>query len=122
MKYVLLLRYPESYMGETWSDEEIEAHQREYAEYKDLLFTKGIFLAGEALQPADISTTVSVRDDEVIATDGPFAEVAEQIGGFYLCECADLDEAIRVAAGIPGARFGSVEIRPVYDYEALLGR
>ncbi|MDH4307807.1 MAG: YciI family protein [Acidimicrobiia bacterium] len=120
MKYVLLLHLPETYMDEDWSAEDIAAHQTEYLRYKERLVADGVFLAGEALQPADIGTTVGVRGGEVVISDGPFAEIAEQIGGFYLCECRDLDHALAVAAGIPGARYGTVEVRPVFDYEALV--
>lgn len=120
MKYVMLLHLPDSYMGPDWSTEEIAEHQREYAEYKDFLLGEGVFLSGEALQPSDIATTVAVRNQEAIVTDGPFAESAEHIGGYYLCECRDLDHAIQVASGIPGARYGTVEVRPVFDYESLV--
>ncbi len=120
MKYVMLLRLPDSYMGDGWTADEIAAHHREYKEYKDRLTAEGVFLAGEALQPAAVTTAVSVRAGETLVTDGPFAETAEQIGGFYLCECRDLEHALSVAAGIPGARHGTVEVRPVFDYEALL--
>jgi hypothetical protein len=74
-------------------------------------------LAGEGLQPTSTATTVRVRDGERMLTDGPFAETKEQLGGFYLLECNSLDEAIELAAKIPGARFGSVEVRPVMNYE-----
>ncbi|MDJ0925431.1 MAG: YciI family protein, partial [Acidimicrobiia bacterium] len=120
MKYVMLLHFPDSYMGSEWTREDIADHQKEYADYRDLLLEEGVFLAGEALQPADITTTVSIRSDDTIVTDGPFVESAEHIGGFYLCECRDLDHAIRIAAGIPGAKYGTVEVRPVFDYEALV--
>ena len=73
--------------------------------------------AGEGLQPTSTATTVRVRDGERLLTDGPFAETKEQLGGFYLLECDSLDEAIEWAAKIPGARFGSVEVRPVMNYE-----
>ncbi len=119
MKYVMLLHLPDDYMT-SWSEEEAAGHQREYRAYKERLAAQGVFLSGEALQPADITTSVRVRDDSVVISDGPFAELAEQVGGFYLCECRDLDHAIEVAAGIPGARYGTVEVRPVFDYEALL--
>lgn len=120
MKYAMLLHYPDSYMGADWTTEEIAKEQKAYKAYKDRLVDDGIFLAGEALQPADIATAVSVRGKDVIVTDGPFVEMAEQLGGFYLCECRDLDHAIEIAAGIPGAEHGTVEVRPVFDYEALL--
>ncbi len=70
-------------------------------------------VAGEGLQPTSTATTVRVRDGERMLTDGPFAETKEQLGGFFLIEAADQDEALRIAAGIPSARLGSVEVRPV---------
>ena len=79
----------------------------------------GAFLSGEGLQPTATATTVRVRDGERLLTDGPFAETREQLGGYYLLECANLDEAIGWAAKIPGAAQGSVEVRPVMDYEAM---
>jgi hypothetical protein len=78
----------------------------------------GAFVGGEGLQPTATATTVRVRDGERLLTDGPFAETREQLGGYYLLECANLDEAIGWAAKIPGAAQGSVEVRPVMDYEA----
>ena len=78
----------------------------------------GAFIGGEGLQPTATATTVRVRDGERLLTDGPFAETREQLGGFYLLECANLDEAIGWAAKIPGVAQGSVEVRPVMDYEA----
>jgi hypothetical protein len=76
-----------------------------------------VILGGEGLQPTSTATTVRVRDGERMLTDGPFAETKEQLGGFYLLECNSLDEAIEWAAKIPGARSGSVEVRPVMNYE-----
>jgi hypothetical protein len=76
-----------------------------------------VILGGEGLQPTSTATTVRVRDGERMLTDGPFAETKEQLGGFYLLECNSLDEAIEWAAKIPGAAFGSVEVRPVMNYE-----
>jgi hypothetical protein len=76
-----------------------------------------VILGGEGLQPTSTATTVRVRDGERMLTDGPFAETKEQLGGFYLLECNSLDEAIDWAAKIPGAQFGSVEVRPVMNYE-----
>lgn len=73
-------------------------------------------LAGEPLESTATATTVTVRDGKTITTDGPFAETKEQLGGFYVLECADLDEAIALAAQIPGASTGCVEVRPVPDY------
>jgi hypothetical protein len=77
----------------------------------------GVILAGEGLEPTSAATTVRVRDGERMLTDGPFAETKEQLGGFYLLECNSLDEAIEWASKIPGASSGSVEVRPVMNYE-----
>jgi hypothetical protein len=77
--------------------------------------TSGQRLGGEALAPIETATTVRVRDGKVTTTDGPFAETKEQLAGFYLFEAKDLDEAIRLAARIPPARLGSIEVRPVRE-------
>jgi hypothetical protein len=78
----------------------------------------GAVLGGEGLQPVATATTLRVRDDERMLTDGPYAETKEQLGGYYLFECKDLDEALDWAAKIPEAKTGAVEVRPVMDYEA----
>ena len=82
---------------------------------------RGAILAGEALHSTATATTVRVVDGRTITTDGPFAETKETLGGFYLVEAADLDEAIAYAAMIPGARYGSIEVRPVWDYASIAG-
>jgi hypothetical protein len=79
---------------------------------------RGAYLGGEALDPTSTATTVRVRDGRTLTTDGPYAETKEALGGFYLLEAADLDEAIAYAAMIPGARHGAIEVRPVFDYPA----
>jgi len=89
-----------------------------YNAFTEEVKAAGAFIGGEGLQPTATATTVRVRDGEPLLTDGPFAETREQLGGFYLLECADLDEAVRWAAKIPGAASGSIEVRPVMDYEA----
>ena len=81
----------------------------------------GVLRGGEGLQPTATATTVRVREGEPLLTDGPFAETREQLGGFYLVECENLDEAIRWAAKIPDASTGCVEVRPVMDYEGMQG-
>jgi len=86
---------------------------RECVDFDTALRADGRCLASEALQPVHTATTVRVRDGRVQITDGPFAETKEQLAGFYIVEAADLDEAIRLAAKIPPARVGSVEVRPV---------
>jgi hypothetical protein len=79
---------------------------------------KGVFLGSAGLYPTETARTLRIRDDEQTVTDGPFAETKEQLGGFYLLECDSIDEALEWAAKIPAARTGSVEVRPVMDYEA----
>jgi hypothetical protein len=93
--------------------------QKVYEEYG--AFTQGIvksgnFKAGDRLQPTTTATTVRIRDGKTMTTDGPFAETREQLGGYYLVEAKDLDEALAIAAKIPGARFGSIEVRPIWVY------
>jgi hypothetical protein len=93
--------------------------QKVYEEYG--AFTQGIvksgnFKAGDRLQPTTTATTVRIRDGKTLTTDGPFAETREQLGGYYLVEAKDLDEALAIAAKIPGARFGSIEVRPIWVY------
>lgn len=77
----------------------------------------GVYLGGEALEPVESATSVQVRDGEVLTTDGPFAETKEQLGGFYLLECETLDEAISWAAKIPHAKNGTIEVRPVPNFD-----
>jgi hypothetical protein len=76
---------------------------------------RGVLVGGAGLRPADEATTLRVRDDEVLLSDGPFAETKDQIGGFNVVECADLDEALAVAAAHPWARVGQIEVRPVWE-------
>jgi len=99
------------------SPEEGQAMTAEYMKVTDEMRAAGAFLAGEGLQPVSTATTVRVPNGERIVTDGPFAETREQLGGFYVLECKDLDEAIGWAAKIPGAKSGCVEVRPVIQYE-----
>src|SRR5207237_2842722 len=83
-----------------------------YAEFTQRIISSGNMKAGDALQPTTTATTVRVRDGKTLSTDGPFAETKEQLGGYYLVEAKDLDEATKLAAGIPGAKSGSIEVRP----------
>jgi hypothetical protein len=85
--------------------------------YAESLAKSGHMLAGEALQPVASATTVRVRNGQLSITDGPFAETKEQLAGFYMIEAKDLNEAIRIAAGIPPARVGSIEVRPVRELQ-----
>jgi len=85
--------------------------------YAQALEASGRMIAGQALQPVATATTVRLRNGQVTITDGPFAETKEQLAGFYLVEARDLNEAIRIAGGIPPARVGSIEVRPVRDLQ-----
>ena len=80
--------------------------------------TAGVMLAGDALQPTSMATTVRVRDGKTLTTDGPFAETREALGGYYVFEAKDLDEAIEWAARLPGSWFGGVEVRPIMEFPA----
>ena len=109
------------YLCLVYGDENLLEHadDAQCIAYDDGLRASGHCIASEALQPVATATTLRVRDGRVSVTDGPFAETKEQLAGFYLIEAADLDEAIRLAADIPPARIGSIEIRPL---RALAGR
>ena len=87
----------------------------EYGEFAEKMVARGVLQGGERLRPTSDSTTVRVRDGDVLTSDGPFAETKEQVGGWYLVDAKDLDEAIEIAAQIPSARFGAVEVRPIWE-------
>ena len=93
----------------------------EYARFTDEIKESGHFVGGNRLKPAPTAKTIRVRNGEVSTTDGPFAETKEQLGGYYLIEAQSLDEALQIAAKIPGAKFGSVEVRQVADDPQTLG-
>jgi hypothetical protein len=114
MKYVCLIYDQEAKLG-SMSQDALDAFMGEYAEFTSAIRQSGHFVGGEALQPAQSATTIRVRNGRTSATDGPFAETKEQLGGFYLIEARDLNDAIQVAARIPSARLGSVEVRPVLE-------
>lgn len=116
MKYAFTI-YTDESARVAASDEEMQAVSRAYGELTQEVEQKGVLVAGEGLYPTATATTVRVRDGERSVTDGPFAETKEQLGGFYVLECKDLDEAISWASKIPGAHIGSVEIRPVLVYD-----
>jgi hypothetical protein len=87
----------------------------EYAAWGEEMGRQGILQGGERLRPTTTATTVQVRNGKVLTSDGPFAETKEQIGGFFLVQCKDLDEATEVASSIPGARHGTIEVRPIWE-------
>ncbi|MBB5787486.1 hypothetical protein HD601_002061 [Jiangella mangrovi] len=109
IRYLLLISADEALEPEVISDEGLRRFHEWFAD----LERRGVLRGHEGLHPSSMATTVRVRDGEVLLTDGPFMETKDQIGGFALIECADLDEAVEIAAGHPAARFGQVEIRPV---------
>jgi hypothetical protein len=115
MKYLCLI-YENEKAFETISPAEGEAIMNEYFAFTSDIQKNGKYVAGEALQPTSTATTVRVRNGKVSTTDGPFAETKEQLGGFYMIEAKDLNDAIQIAARIPGARYGSIEVRPVMDF------
>src|SRR5579872_5092318 len=88
----------------------------EYGSFTQSIIQSGNFKAGDRLQPTSTATTVRVREGKTLTTDGPFAETREQLGGYYLVEAKDLDAALAIAARIPGARVGSIEVRPIWVY------
>ena len=111
MRYMLLL-----YLDEKLNDMSPEAMSK-WEAFTQEVSDAGVYEDGRALQPVSTATAVRVRDGETVTTDGPFAETKEQLGGFYLLNCKDLDEAIAYAAKIPSAPRGSIEVRPVMEFE-----
>jgi hypothetical protein len=114
MRYLLMICTDESSF-EAVSPEEAEASLAEYAAFMDEMGKKGVLQGGERLRPTSDATTVRVRDGELLTADGPFAETKEQVAGYFVVDCKDLDEAVGVAAQIPGARFGTIEVRPIWE-------
>ena len=94
-----------------------DAHINAYMAFGEEIKQKGAYVGGNALNSVSTASTIRVRDGKVQTTDGPFAETKEQLGGYYLLECKDLDEALEYAAKIPSAKIGSVEVRPVMVFE-----
>lgn len=118
MKYLCLI-YDDEKQWETMPKSESDAFMGEYFSFTNDIREGGQYVAGEALQPVATATTVRVRNGKLSTTDGPFAETKEQLGGFYLIEARDLNEAIQVASKIPSARLGSIEVRPVVDFSQV---
>jgi hypothetical protein len=112
MQYMLLIYESESDWAAR-SEAETGAIFGEYMQFTQDIVKSGNFKAGDPLEPTATASTVRVRNGKVLTTDGPFAETKEQLGGYYLVEAANLDEALGIAARIPSARWGSVEVRPV---------
>jgi hypothetical protein len=115
MKYMLLIYADE----QTWTEPERGVCYGESTELCHALKSNGQYLAASPLQPTSTATSVQVREGKRLVTDGPFAETREQLGGYFLVEAKDLDEAINIAGRIPGARKGTVEIRPTVEIPGL---
>jgi hypothetical protein len=112
MKYLCLIYDDEKKAG-TMSKSDLDALMTDYFAFTEDIKKSGHYRAGEALQPVQTATSVRVRNGKVSTTDGPFAETKEQLGGFYMVDAKDLNEAIQIAAKIPSAKTGTVEVRPV---------
>ena len=117
MKYMLLIHDDEKAWGKM-SQAEQQRIYGEYGQFSEHVKSTGQYLAGSQLQPTSTATSVRVRDGKRLVTDGPFAETREQLGGYYLGQAKDLDEAIELAARIPSARIGTIEVRPVVEMGA----
>ena len=119
MQYMLLI-YGDDSSWETLTPEQQQEMGAKYFAFTEELRSAGKMVAGDALQPISTATSVRVRDGETLATDGPFAETKEVLGGYYLIDVDTLDEALEWAAKIPGAAYGTIEVRPVVtDYETV---
>jgi hypothetical protein len=117
MKYLCLIYHEEAALA-TMSTEAFDALRGSYVAFTQSIVDGGQLVAGEALQPTHTATTVRIRHGTVTTTDGPFVQTREKVGGFFLIEARDLSEAIGIAARIPDAQTGGIEVRPVVDFSA----
>jgi hypothetical protein len=114
MKYILLI-YDEEKNRAKLSENELNQMRAEYTQLTQQITASGHYVTGAPLQPTRTATSVRVRDGKRLVTDGPFAETREQLGGYYLVDAKDLDEAASIASRIPGARTGTIEVRPLME-------
>ncbi|MBV8997924.1 MAG: YciI family protein [Solirubrobacterales bacterium] len=112
MRYALLVAVDENV---ELSEDDVERRWAEFMGFQDEMDARGVLVSRDRLQPTALATTVRLRDEGLVVADGPFAETKEQIAGFYIIECEDLDEAIEIASRNPGARYGTIEVRPVWE-------
>jgi hypothetical protein len=112
MRYALVVSVDEN---TELTEEDVERQYAEFMGFQEEMEARGVLISRERLRPTSLSTTVRVRDGGLVVADGPFAETKEQIAGFYIIDCEDLDEAIEIASRNPGARYGTVEVRPVWE-------
>lgn len=115
MKYLCLIYDEEAKLG-GMAKSENDTFMGEYMAFTDSIRQSGHYLGGNALQPVATATSVRVRNGKLSTTDGPFAETKEQLGGYYLIEAKDLNEAIQIAGRIPSAKIGTVEVRPILQF------
>jgi hypothetical protein len=118
MQYLLLIYQQEVGAASAANDEVMATELAAYGAFTAEARDRNQYVAGEALEPTTTATSVRVRDGQVVVTDGPFAETKEALGGFYLLDCRDLDEAIEMAAKIPAAKRGTIEVRPIWTLPA----
>ena len=116
MQYLLMIYRNEADLGKMGQADRKQMME-DYGTFTQSIIQSGHFKAGDGLQPTTTATTVRVREGKTLTTDGPFAETREQLGGYYLVDAKDLDAAIAIAARIPGAKTGSIEVRPVMVYD-----
>src|SRR5207244_8075921 len=116
MRYMLLM-YGDEQGWQNLTPEQQAAEMQSYEDYGKWLTEKGWMRGGDALQASPTATQVRVRDGKTVTTDGPFAETKEQLGGFYQVECENLDQAIEAASRIPAARGGTIEVRPIAEFD-----
>jgi hypothetical protein len=117
MRYLLLIYGDESARSGEMTPEAMEAENKRWTDYTEWLHQKGWHQAGEGLEPTADATTVREQNGKVMTTDGPFAETKEQLGGFYLIDCPNLDDAIEAASKMPNLPYGgSVEVRPIQEF------
>jgi hypothetical protein len=114
MRYLLMICGDEQAMAAS-SPEESASVLAEYGVWAEEMGRRGLLQGGERLRPTTDATTVQLRDGKVLTADGPFAETKEQVGGYFVVDCQDLDQAIEVAAKLPGAKHGTIEVRPIWE-------
>lgn len=116
MRYMCLI-YENEALAAKRSEAEQQAVFAEYFQFSTTVRDAGVLVGGDPLLETNTATTVRIRDGDTVTTDGPFAETREQLGGYYILDCKDLDHALSLAAKIPGAKHGSIEVRPIMEFE-----
>ncbi len=116
MRYLMLICGDEKQIG-SMNEAEGSSMLGEYQKFMEEMGKRGVLQGGERLHPTSTAATVRVRNGSVLTSDGPFAETKEQLGGYFVVDCKDRDEALEIAAKIPGARVGAIEVRPIWEME-----